>query len=956
MDEAANHILLPWVLPGMAAHLPGSAVETLSASQAAVLSLPVHLEVNGAPLDRRARVYGPGDVTGIDPEQILRVEPRDLTPDFEPNYFPLIEFDRPEFPWLFTPATADAQGRLRPWLCLVVVREQPGVTLRPSTRQPLPVLEIRPPARPGDELPDLAESHLWAHAQVTGASRAALGTALASQPERTLSRLVCPRRLRPSTPYLACVVPAFEVGRRAGLGLPVEDNATLAPAWASGVTAPGDLDLPVYHAWRFRTGVGGDFEELVRRLQPRELPPAVGKRGIDVSEPGFDVSAPAPVVLGLEGALRAVGSTPDEWTDAARVPFQTALRPLLNLSWELAAGSTDSDPVLGPPIYGCWHAGVHTVPQGSAPPPAWPPPFWLDALNLDPRHRAVAALGTAVVQTQQEALMASAWAQLGDIQKINQRLRQAQLSRAVNARYHAAVFARLSPDAFFRIVAPARARLAAEAGGATGEAAGEATVRTVLAQRLRHSFVPAAALSPASRMLARPRGPFNRHYVKEGQAGAVTLFTVFAGGGIVLQQAGPASAAVTVDAVSQASADALAQRPGFIWNPEPPPHWERVRAGYTEALAAFRLARLGGSTLAARATPPNTPAGLRDAIVAHHEMLTGLFAGPVLADLRRPLVAMQMKAATMTALAPATAVARVVRAAVEIGSPPLRTADDLAPIMDAPVFPQPMYEGLREVSPDAIFPGLEHVPPNTVQLLETNAAFIEAYMVGLNVEMGRELLWRDYPTDQRGSYFRQFWDTAAPGLRPDIDPIHQWGTRPLGATSRGNQLVLLVRGELLRRYPGTVIYAVPAVVKDGRRQPSIDPASAAYPVFRGSLDPDVTFVGFDLTAADAVAGDGWFLVFQQQPSEPRFGLDDDPFGEGESGVVPPLRTWNDLNWAHVAADPVALAALTHLPVASLDLVPSAPVKGTWGRNAAHMAYITKQRLVRVAIHATEMLP
>jgi len=24
--------------------------------------------------------------------------------------------------------------------------------------------------------------------------------------------------------------------------------------------------------------------------------------------------------------------------------------------------------------------------------------------------------------------------------------------------------------------------------------------------------------------------------------------------------------------------------------------------------------------------------------------------------------------------------------------------------------------------------------------------------------MGRELLWREYPTDQRGSYFRQFWD------------------------------------------------------------------------------------------------------------------------------------------------------------------------------------------------------
>ena len=41
-----------------------------------------------------------------------------------------------------------------------------------------------------------------------------------------------------------------------------------------------------------------------------------------------------------------------------------------------------------------------------------------------------------------------------------------------------------------------------------------------------------------------------------------------------------------------------------------------------------------------------------------------------------------------------------------------------------------------------------------------NPKFIESYMVGLNHEMGRELLWREYPTDQRGSYLRQFWDVS----------------------------------------------------------------------------------------------------------------------------------------------------------------------------------------------------
>ena len=59
----------------------------------------------------------------------MRTDPRPDTSDFEPNCFPSIEFDRPDFPWLFTPARANANAQLRPWLCLVVVRKQDGVQL-----------------------------------------------------------------------------------------------------------------------------------------------------------------------------------------------------------------------------------------------------------------------------------------------------------------------------------------------------------------------------------------------------------------------------------------------------------------------------------------------------------------------------------------------------------------------------------------------------------------------------------------------------------------------------------------------------------------------------------------------------------------------------------------------------------------------------------------------------------
>ena len=52
----------------------------------------------------------------------------------------------------------------------------------------------------------------------------------------------------------------------------------------------------------------------------------------------------------------------------------------------------------------------------------------------------------------------------------------------------------------------------------------------------------------------------------------------------------------------------------------------------------------------------------------------------------------------------------------------------------------------------------------------------------------------------------------------------------------------------------------------------------------------------------------------------------------------------------------ALAALSHVNVKALQLAPTTLDKGSWGRNSAHMAYITKQRLVRIAMHASEMLP
>jgi len=246
---------------------------------------------------------------------------------------------------------------------------------------------------------------------------------------------------------------------------------------------------------------------------------------------------------------------------------------------------------------------------------------------------------------------------------------------------------------------------------------------------------------------------------------------------------------------------------------------------------------------------------------------------------------------------------------------------------------------------------LEKVPANTVTLLETNSTFVESFLVGLNVEMNREFLWRNYPTDQRGTFFRQFWDTSAGSGARDIKRIIEWTDQSqLGNNANaGDDLVLLIRGELLRRYPNSVIYAVAAIKNSaGKFDLSPKPEDEKHPLFRGSLNPDVTFLGFNLKKEDAIADPGWFFVIQEQPTEPRFGMDVADF----SKPLPALTTWNNLSWRHLAATPDALKTLTHASVKT-QLGRIDPAE--WGRNSAHQAFITLQRPVRIGIHAKDML-
>ncbi|MFY9579201.1 MAG: hypothetical protein WAQ33_07730, partial [Gaiellaceae bacterium] len=278
--------------------------------------------------------------------------------------------------------------------------------------------------------------------------------------------------------------------------------------------------------------------------------------------------------------------------------------------------------------------------------------------------------------------------------------------------------------------------------------------------------------------------------------------------------------------------------------------------------------------------------------------------------------------------------------------------DDLDPVMGCPQFLDPMWEAMRELGRGWFLPGLELVPPDTATLVRTNPVFVASHLVGLNHEFMRELLWREYPTDLRGTAFKRFWGRT--GAQPDdIGPIHLFGERHLVETllvGGKDEAVLLLRSELLRRYPGSIVYLCRA--KQVGEELMLDDDTIVLPTFRGDLPPDVSFVGFPIEP-DVLRGNGdpWWFVIAQPPSEPRFGLDDP---SKDMPAVP--ASSNDLAWPHMSPDP-ANHAPAPFAIADPPTLHGQLVDGmTWGDCAAVQAHLTYQHPVRVAIRAADLMP
>ncbi|MDP1678662.1 MAG: hypothetical protein Q8L02_00805 [Candidatus Nitrotoga sp.] len=886
-----SYYFLPWVRYGLwkSAHENNQSLPELgeNAGLAQIperVKIPVKLkllkknenEADGTAVDGvNLSLFGPGDVVGIDSREIVRTEPRHLTPDFLPNLFPFIEFDRPDFPWLFTPGKQDANDCLLPWIVLVVLPKEKGnITTDPT--KPSPEMQC-----PVSELPDLKESWAWAHAQYIGDSaqnQENIPKQLASLPHLNVSRLLCPRKLKPNEHYLACVVPAFKVTESKSQDGVVARK--LEPAWKqSDVDVVG---LPVYYQWEFSTAAEGDFEDFIARLKkPDQLDEKIQEtffRRMDVSGLLGETAT-----LDIISALELELETKPGQNSVDKQILDDAMRELktrINDSQE----NTDNVPL---PIYGSRYipnnfSGIPSLNDDL--------PVWLRTLNTDPRYRVAAALGTQIIQRQQEQLMAAAWEQATGLDAVNQMMKQKQLGREVTNSFYKRL-EKLTAATFMQITQPIADAVSHSVQSAIlKNTAAHRNAKRVSEEPIKQNIEGKSILSACGRRMFRPHGRLIRQGIVSDEQ--KLQLKSYVASRIVIS--GPPSGPLSP----------------IILDP-------------------VKVAR----TLRMKSLVPDDT--FRDEMQARLDVSRGL---------------QSLKMVTRAGEAPSAG-----------------DQDPLGAITDVPLsFPQPMYEPLRDLFQEMLIPGLDQIPNNSLVILKTNPAFIEAYLVGLNHEMSRELLWREFPTHLGRTYFQKFWDDRGSGKSDvDIDEIIKWNSE-LGkniAGEKGDLWVLLIKGDLLMRYPNTIIYAQ----KNGQN---------TFPVLRVNPVPGVTLLGFSINPPPD-QNDGWSFVIEEHPTETRFGLDISRDKDKS------LTSWRQLAWTdielyqpepkhendgHISlkAKAIQLSIPPEIDPQSPPLPTDDPVnpnyeiyrtwkrfdhekKISWGLNSAHTAYITLQKPFRYII-------
>ncbi|MFX0171308.1 MAG: hypothetical protein ACFE9L_05260 [Candidatus Hodarchaeota archaeon] len=1153
-NAISNYVFLPYFRTGMSQYIEYEDYINLNTYMSRTderdLSLRARLTVSldvkevsddrQETIDKEIELMGPGDITkGFNAEMYRkRTDPEFQTKVeiYEPNYLPSIEFSQPDFPWLYTPASPPKseglpyEARLRPWVVLIVLQSEDNETGKKefeeeplSEDQPFPSIKIY---KQGGTLPlpDLEHSWAWCHVQITVpldgdvVQDGHVLQTMQSHPHNVVSRVFSDRNLKEKTNYRAFLVPAYKSGIFAGLGLSPEDGTKrLQPAWD---TSSPSVRLPYYLYWDFKTSERGDFEYLVRLLQPRVIEGRVGvKEFSSQNSPGYGFATrmvtddlAKPHVVKLEGALKSLLTKSTIWPTSDRgndpIPFQVELANLLESNDRNRFPDTsperddfiDSDEYsLIPPIYGRWPSGLSFLQYPTLAANPTEPIYnrWFDYLNLDPRLRITAGLGTLVVQNIREKILSYAWNQVGAVEKVNQLLRQGQVAVETSSKLFEKNLLSLSNESFLQIISPLHSRVLLPPELTHFDQA------TTSEYVLSNSILPPGLFSPTFNRITRREGPISsRQRPKDDEK--ESLVSRLNNGELnrskEITEATPGGTK-TIDEISTTKDPinswlirifgqnflifilflgilfalsfigilviySLMNNLSILETIEKQEFWALIllliifilvllRYGW-QIYTRLQTSQIITSKSITSETIKEAPLPGSDFIFTYPEFIHTVDETNI-GDLSVPIFQKFAVSIHETFLDPSfTSPDELpsinidgVTSHLQVELQPSKTIfsrlqekiaglqipENMDELLFAPDFPWPMYEHL---APDLVLPGLEFIPQNTLGIVTPNRVFIETFLIGFQHSTTDMLIYEEYPVETRATFARQFWDVAdffvSPSLKAtlreqavtiltqemeeegesflglpieiremliaskyeellteykeDMTHIRGWKINSkLGVhdpklleedVEPEDKIVLLIRGDLLKKYPRTVIYALKAQWEEEEgiwvRRPMIgtdDGEMFKFPIFKGFLRPDIYFFGIDLTVSDARGFDeigtvspvedrndpGWFIILEERVGETRFGLDVDT-PEGREDLV----KWDDLSWVdfnEFLTENGYIGGAAPEGNANIELPatddPTSPMF-RWVSNGAIRARILLQKPVRISVHADDMMP
>ncbi len=852
------------------------------------MTIPVKLTLaasnnqgNAKLVEKKITIFGPGDLLGINRNVISRLAPPLNTTNFESSLSPFIQFSEPDFLWRFSSRKSADKKDWIPWLALIILKSENGqeesefVKVKTSSKTLPPQIQIKPNAI----VPDLRELWRWAHIHkldIEGSSPQQIANSIKSAPEKVVCRLLSPRRLKPQTKYHAFLIPAFKIGAEAAMDITngTEDRTVLT--WETPADGAGEI-VPYYYDWEFGTGTAGEFEQLVRKLKPRDLK-HMGVRTLDCSDPGYGMDESEGLELQMEAALKSWDTEYQSWgmdtpdgTNVLSTKKQKELLDLLNKRQEIINGETKLR--VTPPVYGEWYAERQGEPLTLS---AQSKNSWLEELNLDFRHRAAAGLGVQFIKENQETLMKAAWEQLSTIKKVNQELNLGRFGREVSQQMYNR-FTKMDPTQVFKMALPVQNKISIEPNKTLGSVLKDSSVTNNLTQlkakkyfskgnvtKLKSSFTPIDSTDLVGTGF-KVKGLKN----KLGKTGINPQVLSVLAAKITVWPKGMVDATISSLDPKKTIESRIVNRVGRFRNIE----YEKT------------------------GTPPNVSEDKLHPVVWHPEFHRPMYR--FLRDLSQEYILPGLDKVPQNTVGLLRTNRRFIEAFMmglnhEMASelrwrefPTNMRGSYFRSFWDTSIYSVDDAEKEKFRSTAIGIKLLDEIHQKYGDDFKTFPKIEEAYAKGEPSDIEKEI------ADAYETVIEKWLLTREEDK--DIDKLADWiknkrlgdhpaKGNPTNAEEDTNRLVLLIRGELLLKFKNTLIYLVKNI---GGKPDLSENASRLFPLFEGELPPDIVFLGFKKVKAE-----DYYVIFEERMTELRFGLDKTPEGDE------PGTTENNFSWEH----------------------------------------------------------